>query len=54
MDNATLCALKLILHCLDRNIIHHWNARNNISVKLAKKLGCQLVKEYKAYYLKEK
>lgn len=46
---ALACASKLILDCLERNIIPRWDAANLESVALAKKLGYIFEKEYEVY-----
>ena len=44
-----ICAAKLILECMDRNIYPSWDAHNLGSLALSKKLGYQFDKEYVAY-----
>lgn len=46
---ALACASKLILECLNRNILPQWDAANLQSVALAEKLGYQFVQEYTVY-----
>lgn len=46
---ATLLSAKLIEYCLQHNIIPHWDAANEISAKLAKKLGFTDPIEYNIY-----
>lgn len=42
---ATIAAARLILHCLDHGITPHWDAHNEPSAQLARKLGfCDEVK----------
>ena len=43
---ATACVARLILACLDRGIYPNWDAANEKSVALAKKLGYSLDKAY--------
>lgn len=47
---SAVCA-KLIVQCLDDNIVPHWDADNDSSVKLAEKLGFTFVDSYEAYYI---
>jgi len=46
---AYVCAAKLILECLDRNLYPSWDAQNEISVALAEKLGYHFSHTYTAY-----
>lgn len=46
---AYMCASKLILECLERNLYPSWDARTRISVALAEKLGYEYSHEYVAY-----
>ncbi len=46
---AIVCA-KLIEYCLERGIEPHWDAANELSLKLAQKLGYTNPKRYKGYY----
>ena len=46
---ALVCASKLILECLERNLYPSWDAANIASVALAEKLGYHLEKEYVTY-----
>lgn len=46
---AYVCAAKLILECLDRNLYPSWDAQNRISVALAEKLGYHYSHDYTAY-----
>ncbi|MFW9916868.1 MAG: GNAT family N-acetyltransferase [Candidatus Thorarchaeota archaeon] len=48
---TTVCA-KLIEYCLELGIEPHWDASNELSLKLAQKLGYTNPKQYKAYYYK--
>lgn len=46
---ALVCASKLILECLDRELYPCWDAANKESVALAEKLGYHFDKEYATY-----
>lgn len=46
---ALVCASKLILECLDREIYPSWDAANKASLALAEKLGYQFDREYVTY-----
>lgn len=46
---ALVCASKLILECLDRDLYPSWDAANRGSVALAEKLGYHFEKEYVTY-----
>ena len=46
---ALVCASKLILECLDRELYPSWDAANKESVALAEKLGYHFDKEYVTY-----
>ena len=46
---AYLCCCKLILECLDKNLYPSWDAHNQASLNLSKKLGYSFDKEYDAY-----
>ena len=46
---ALVCASKLILECLDRELYPSWDAANRGSVALAEKLGYHFEKEYVTY-----
>lgn len=46
---ALVCASKLILECLDRDLYPSWDAANRKSVALAEKLGYHFEKEYVTY-----
>lgn len=48
---AAVCAAKLILECLKRNLYPSWDAQNLWSVALAEKLGYRFSHEYTAYEL---
>jgi len=49
---ATVCAAKLVLECLDRNIYPRWDADCKESLALAEKLGYVFDCEYDAYAVK--
>lgn len=51
---ATLVSAKLIEYCLERGIEPHWDAANQLSVKLAQKLGYTDPEPYRCYYWREK
>ncbi|MFL0267425.1 GNAT family N-acetyltransferase [Candidatus Clostridium radicumherbarum] len=46
---ALVCASKLILECLNRELYPSWDAANKGSVALAKKIGYHFEKEYATY-----
>ena len=46
---ATVCAARLILECLKRNIYPRWDADCQESLALAEKLGYSFEREYNAY-----
>lgn len=46
---ATVCAAKLVLECIDRNIYPRWDADCKESLKLAEKLGYLFECEYYVY-----
>lgn len=46
---AYICAARLILECLDRNLYPSWDAQNKWSVALAQKLGYHYERDYTAY-----
>lgn len=46
---AYVCAAKLILECLSRNLYPSWDAQNKWSVALSEKLGYHFESEYTAY-----
>lgn len=49
---ATLVASKFILHCLENNLYPNWDASNQKSVGLAKKLGYIYIDSYDVYSLR--
>ncbi len=49
---ATICASKLILECLERNLYPSWDAANEESLALARKLGYNFNYEYNTYIMK--
>ncbi|MFP4023073.1 MAG: GNAT family N-acetyltransferase [Thiohalospira sp.] len=48
---AFLCALKFLRHCLQNNLYANWDASDEMSVDLAKKLGYSMTEEYNVYYI---
>ncbi|TFG31299.1 GNAT family N-acetyltransferase, partial [Candidatus Thorarchaeota archaeon] len=50
---ATIVSAALILHALERGLVPHWDAANEISVKLALKLGFTNPYPWEAFYLKK-
>ncbi len=48
---ATALAARLVLECLQRGWVAHWDAANPESCKLAQKLGYHLLGEYQGYFL---
>ncbi len=50
---ATIVGAKLIEYCLLHHIEPHWDAANDLSVKLALKLGYTDPESYKCYYWKK-
>jgi len=49
---ATVCAAKLVLECMERNIYPRWDADCKESLMLAKKLGYELDCAYDVYSVK--
>lgn len=49
---ATIVSSALILHALEMGLVPHWDAANEISVKLALKLGYSDPYPWEAFYLK--
>ena len=47
---ARCCCASMLLQCIDRNIVPHWDAQNNASRALAESLGYELALSYSAYY----
>lgn len=50
---AYICASKLILECLERNLYPSWDAQNQWSVALAEKLGYHCDHAYPAYEVRD-
>ncbi|MGY5881740.1 MAG: GNAT family N-acetyltransferase [Candidatus Thorarchaeota archaeon] len=50
---ATIVSSALILHALENGFVPHWDAANEISVKLALKLGYSNPYPWEAFYLKK-
>lgn len=50
---AYICASKLILECLERNLYPSWDAQNQWSVALAEKLGYHYDHAYPAYEVRD-
>jgi GNAT superfamily N-acetyltransferase len=48
---ATALAARLVLDCMQRGWVAHWDAANPESCKLAQKLGYRLTGEYAGYFL---
>lgn len=48
---AYICGAKLILECIERGLYPSWDAQNEYSADLAKKLGYRFAYEYNAYEL---
>ena len=46
---ACICAARLILECMQRELYPSWDAANTKSVALSEKLGYHFDKEYVAY-----
>lgn len=51
---AAACGARLILECLDRGIYPGWDAHDRRSLSLAEKLGYELDRPYRAYWVEEK
>lgn len=47
---ATALACSLLLACLEKDVVPHWDAANPASYKLAKKLGYEFIAMYEALY----
>ena len=50
---AGITAARFILECIHRQLAPNWDARNMVSVSIAKKLGFELHDTYTAYEFKE-
>lgn len=48
---ASACGAKLILTCLAEQKLPHWDAANETSVRLAKRLGFEYLGAYDTYYI---
>lgn len=48
---AFLCALKFLRHCLHNKLYANWDASDEMSADLAKKLGYSMIEEYKVFYI---
>ena len=48
---AAACAARMLRDCMERGIMVHWDAQNDISLHLAKKFGFEIEKEYSVYWL---
>lgn len=46
---ATVCGAQLILECLKKNLYPSWDAKNQISLRLSRKLGYQFDHSYFVY-----
>lgn len=46
---ATVCSAKLMLVCIERNLFPNWDAANDTSARIAKKLGYEPKGEYEVY-----
>ncbi len=51
---ATVASAALIIHALENGIVPQWDAANELSYRLALKLGYTNPKHWEAYYLKPK
>lgn len=51
---ASACAAAMILKCTEKNIRPHWDAANEISLKIALKMGYEYKGKYTAVLLKDK
>ena len=50
---AAACAARMLQDCMERGIIVHWDAQNDVSRHLAEKFGFETETEYKVYWLPE-
>jgi RimJ/RimL family protein N-acetyltransferase len=50
---ATSVAAALLMYALEHNIVPHWDAENDISGKIAFKLGYSNPEPYKSLYIKQ-
>ena len=48
---ATACIARMLADCMDRGIIVHWDAQNDVSRHLAEKFGFEAETEYSVYWL---
>lgn len=51
---ACACAARMLQDCMERGIVVHWDAQNDISRHLAAKFGFELETVYPVYYQPEK
>ena len=48
---AAACAAQMLRNCMERGIMVHWDAQNEISRHLAEKFGFEAENEYFVYWL---
>ena len=48
---ATACAARMLQDCMERGIMVHWDAQNDVSRHLAEKFGFEVETEYPVYWL---
>ncbi len=48
---ATACVARMLRDCMERGIIVHWDAQNDVSRHLAEKFGFETEQEYSVFWL---
>ncbi len=48
---ATACVARVLQECMERGIIVHWDAQNDVSRHMAEKFGFEAETEYSVYWL---
>ena len=48
---ATACAARMLQDCTERGITVHWDAQNDVSLRLAEKFGFEIETAYSVYWL---
>lgn len=52
MGLATICSAAFIIECVQRDLKPHWDAANKISLKIAEKMGYNLLGDYSGLIVK--
>ena len=50
---ATHCITRMLQDCMERGLIVHWDAQNDISRHIAQKFGFEIEAEYTVYWLSD-